>query len=164
MLGFLLPPLLWVSFVFSFYSLSFRRVGLLWGLTSTLRGPSWDFFSASLNPSHSTRDVAGMCNFLGSVSPQQRFEMVDQCYSSVTAEFYLASKAKYTLKAWRQADPNGEASIHLWLRLYTCVSSTPWARTMQIELAIKRACLFHLNPVFGFSLAWFLWGSSFLCL
>ena len=27
-----------------------------------------------------------MCNVLGSVSLQQRFEMVDQCYSSVTAQ------------------------------------------------------------------------------
>ena len=29
--------------------------------------------------------VRGMSNFLSSVSPQQKFEMVDQCYSSVTA-------------------------------------------------------------------------------
>ena len=64
-----------------------------------LAGAKLGFFSASLNLSHSTRDVGGMCNFLSSVSPQQRFEMVDQCYSSVTAEFYLASKAKYTLEA-----------------------------------------------------------------
>ena len=26
-----------------------------------------------------------VCNFLGSVLPQQRFEMADQCYSLVTA-------------------------------------------------------------------------------
>ena len=94
-LGFFLLPLHWVFFMFSLHSLSFHRVGLLLCLASTSRGPSWDFFSASLNLSHSNRDVGGMCNFLSSVSPQQRFEMVDQCYSSVTAEFYLASKAKY---------------------------------------------------------------------
>ena len=33
--------------------------------------------------------VGGMCNFLGSVSPQQKFEMADQCYSLVTAQLYL---------------------------------------------------------------------------
>ena len=30
-------------------------------------------------------DMLRECNFLGSVLPQQRFEMVDQCYSLVTA-------------------------------------------------------------------------------
>ena len=43
--------------------------------------------------------VGGMCNFLSSVSPQQKFEMADQCYSSVTDQFYLASKGKYILEA-----------------------------------------------------------------
>ena len=32
--------------------------------------------------------VRVVCNFLTSVSLQQRFEMVDQCYSSFTAQFY----------------------------------------------------------------------------
>ena len=41
--------------------------------------------------------VRGMSNFLGSVSLQQKFEMADQCYGSVTAKFYLASKRKYIL-------------------------------------------------------------------
>ena len=33
--------------------------------------------------------VGGVCNFLGSVLPQQRFETVDQCYSSVTAQSFI---------------------------------------------------------------------------
>ena len=33
------------------------------------------------------------------VLPQQRFEMADQCYSSVTAQLFLASKGKYTPNA-----------------------------------------------------------------
>jgi len=33
--------------------------------------------------------VGGLCDFFGSVLPQQKFEMVDQCYSSVTAKFYF---------------------------------------------------------------------------
>ena len=36
--------------------------------------------------------VGGVCNFLSSVSLQQRFEMADQGYSFVTAQFYSASK------------------------------------------------------------------------
>ena len=32
---------------------------------------------------HHLLPVRGVCNFLGSVSPQQRFETADQCYSSV---------------------------------------------------------------------------------
>ena len=31
--------------------------------------------------------VGGMCNFLSSLSLQQKFEMADQCYSYVTAQF-----------------------------------------------------------------------------
>ena len=38
------------------------------------------------------RYIKGICNFLSSVSTQQRFETVDQFYSSVTAQFYLARK------------------------------------------------------------------------
>ena len=51
---------------------------------------------ARLNLSHSTRDVWGVCNFLGSVSRQQKFEAMDRpvLQLSVTAQFYLASKKK----------------------------------------------------------------------
>ena len=42
--------------------------------------------------------VKGECNFLSSVSLQQKFEMADQGYSLVTAQFYLASKGKYILE------------------------------------------------------------------
>ena len=47
-----------------------------------------------------------MCNFLGSVSSQQKFEGTDQHYSwmdqlqlHITAEFYLENKGKYILEA-----------------------------------------------------------------
>jgi len=43
--------------------------------------------------------IGGLCNLPSSVSPQQKFEAVDQCYSSVTAQFSLASKGKYILEA-----------------------------------------------------------------
>ena len=51
--------------------------------------------------------VGGVCNFLGSVSPQQKFEAMDRpvLQLCVTAQFYLASRGKYILKAWGWADP-----------------------------------------------------------
>ena len=48
---------------------------------------------------HDCVTIGGVCDFLSSVSPQQKFEMADQCYSSVTDQFYLASKGKYILEA-----------------------------------------------------------------
>ena len=39
-----------------------------------------------------TTDVWGVYNFLGSVSPHQKFEAIDR--PSVTAQFYLESKGK----------------------------------------------------------------------
>ena len=41
--------------------------------------------------------VGGVCNFLGSVSPQQKIEARDGpvLQLHVTAQFYLASKGKY---------------------------------------------------------------------
>ena len=45
--------------------------------------------------------VRGVCNFLSSVSPQQKFEATDRPVLglSVTAQLYLASKGKYILEA-----------------------------------------------------------------
>ena len=54
--------------------------------------------SARLHLGHGIRYVGGVCNILGSVSLQQRFEMVDQCYSLVTTQLYSANKEKYTLE------------------------------------------------------------------
>ena len=61
-----------------------------------------------------------MCNFLSSVSSQQKFEAMDikalrQTMSQlsdrsvlqlhVTAQFYLEKKRKYILEAWGDANP-----------------------------------------------------------
>ena len=60
---------------------------------------------------------SGECDFLCSVSSQQRFEAVDVkafgasqlldslCYGSLTDQFYLENKGKYILKAWGHAHP-----------------------------------------------------------
>ena len=56
-------------------------------------------------------NVSEECDLLGSVSSQQRFEVIDvkalgmsplsdsPCYSSWTDQFYLENKGKYILKA-----------------------------------------------------------------
>jgi len=77
MLGFLSLPLRWVFFVFCFHSRSFRQVGLLLFLASSLLGLA-EVVSARLNQSQGTIDVEGVCNFLSSVSSQQKFEVTDQ--------------------------------------------------------------------------------------
>ena len=87
--------------------------------------------------------VRGVCNFLGSVSLQQRFEMADQCYSSVTAEFYLASKGKYTLKAWGGPTPKETPQSTLASPFIRFVSSPP--SLTYANWASQDGCLFHLR-------------------
>ena len=120
--------------------------------------------STRLNPSHGTRYVTGVCNFLNSVLPQQKFEVVDQCYSSVTAQFYLASKWKYILKVWGWADPK-QAHNSLVAPLLKCFFSSAWACPMYIRLA-RRAVSSpeFLTPVLGPSFVLFSLAFSFLCL
>ena len=78
--------------------------------------------------SQGTIDVGGVCNFLGSVSSQQKYQVMDQHYSSqtvsqlsdrpgsqlsdgpvlqlrVTAPFYLEIKGKYILQAGGNVNP-----------------------------------------------------------
>ena len=65
------------------------------------RGGQADVVSARLNPSHGTIDVRGVCNFLGSASSQQKFQVTDGqvLQPHITAQFYLESKGKYTQEA-----------------------------------------------------------------
>ena len=76
--------------------------------------------------------VGGVCNFFGSVLPQLKFEVANQCYSSVTAQFYLASKEKYILEAWGWADPkktSREGRGSILAPLFVC-SSPPSEPTL----------------------------------
>ena len=102
--------------------------------------------SARLNPSHGTRYVRGVCNFLSSVLRQERFEMADQCYSSVTAQFYSASKGKHILEAGGPADPTDakrrEAPAQFRL-LFLCFSPPP--EPALCKLACQEGCLFYLR-------------------
>ena len=144
MLGFWSLPLCWVSFTFSFHSVHFHWLELLLCLASALLGPSRGCFSQS-HPSHGTRYVSGVCHFLGSVLPQQRFETVDQCYSSVTAQSFIQqTKGKHTFEAWGWTDPKGEASICLgFLFLYTCL--LPFLSLRYANWSSQEGCLFHLS-------------------
>ena len=114
MLGFLSFPLHWVLLCFVLFcflpsastTAAFQQVRLLTCLASASRGPS-QIVSARLNLRNGTIYVKGVCNFLGSVSPQQKFEATDASVllPCVIAQFYLESKGKYILEAWGQVDP-----------------------------------------------------------
>ena len=69
--------------------------------------------------------VGGVCNFLGSVSLQQRFEMGDQCYSSVKAQFYLASKGSIPSRC-DGGQPQRRGLNPSWLPPFIYLSSLPF--------------------------------------
>ena len=117
----------WVFFVFTFHHWSFCRVGFLLCLASALLGVGQaGVVSVRLSLSHSTRNVRGMCNFLGSVSPQQRFEMADWCYSSVTAQSFIRQAKEST--PWKREGrltPKERTQSVLLSSFYTFVSLPP---------------------------------------
>ena len=99
------------------------------------------------------RFVRGVCNFLGSVSLQQKFEMADQCYSSV-----LFGKQRKTHPPGVRVGPpkrkerlNFGSSFYVFFFFFFLL---PWACPMLVVLARKDVC--------------FTWGShsgpqTFLC-
>ena len=122
-LGFLALPLCWVSFVFNFHDVSFCQAGFwcAWSL------PYWgqaEVVSSKLHPGHSMRYLRGVCNFLGSVSLQQRFETVDQCYSSVTAQSCIWQTRESTpLRCEGRLAPQERGSV--LAPLFICFASFP---------------------------------------
>ena len=102
----------------------------------------YDLFKVYLSHLHDF--VRGVCNFLGSVSSQQKFEAMDRpvlqpsdgpmLWLCVTAQFYLESKGKYILKAWGHADPKEvkrrEAPSPILAALFICIFSSPWVCPM----------------------------------
>ena len=58
--------------------------------------------SARLNLSHGTRYVGGVCNFLSFVSPKQKLEVADQCYSLVTAQSFSWQATKESTPSRRE--------------------------------------------------------------
>ena len=86
------------------------------------------------------RIVGGLCNFLGSVSSQQKFEAsqpldgpVLQLY--VIAQFYFESKGKYILEERGNANPKDtkrEASSPILASLFMFFSPPPWPALCQL--------------------------------
>ena len=91
--------------------------------------------------------MGGVCNFLSSVSPQQILKrQMNQCYSSVTVQFYLVSKGKYILKAWEWAYPKEAreelissilAPLFMFFFLLLSLPCVNWAS--------QEGCLLHLR-------------------
>ena len=85
--------------------------------------------------------VGEMCNFLGSVSSQQKFEMADQCYSFVTAQFYSEKQRIVHPRAVRAGDLQRRGLNPSWLAPFMCFS------TPHLELALcklgwpRRGCV-----------------------
>ena len=122
-------------------------------LVSASLGPSWGCFNQVKYKSRH-QICWGSVSFPQSVSPQQRFEMVDQCYRSVTVRFIQQAKDSTPLRHKGVLNPKGERLNPSWLPHFIHLSPPSWAYPMQIGLAKKGTCLFHLK----FSL----WSMDFL--
>ena len=168
MLDFLSFPLHWVLcvlfFAFSFHQSSFQQVRLLPCLASASRGPS-QIVSARLNLRNGTIYVKGVCNFLGSVSPQQKFEATNGSVllPCVVAQFYIESKGKYILEAWGQVDPKDserrETPSSILAPLFICFSPPPEPAVCKLG---KSAVLPEvLTLVLGPSFVLFSWAFPF---
>ena len=99
-------------------------------------------------------NVGGVCNFLGSVSLQQRFEMVDQCYSSVAAQSFIWQTKESTPLRCEGRPTTKERPQSVLASSFNVFCLLPRACPMQIGLAQKGVCLFYQK----FSL----WSADFL--
>ena len=117
--------------------------------------------SSRLNLSHGTIYVLGVCNFLGSVSPQQRFEATDGpvLQLCVTAQFYLARKentslrhegrlTQKTVREEKHPCPLLNFGFCFYMFSFLLPSGLPY-----VNRASKEGCLFYLrSSLFPFSL------------
>ena len=103
-----------------------------------------------------------VCNFLCSVSLKHKFAAAGQCYSSVTPQFYLASKGQYILKAWGQANPKQACSSILAPLFFLFIPTHPepalckWGEPGGLFASPE-----VLTLVLGASFVIFLWAFSF---
>ena len=153
-------------FVLSFQSVRFAELGFCCAW-SPPRGCQAKVVSTRLNLRNGMRYVRGMCNILSSVPLQQKSEMAEQCWSLVTAQFYLASKGKCILKAWGRTYPKeARGSILAPFFILSFFSFLPLSLPC-VNCASQEGCLFHLKfslwsldlPLFYFCGLF-----SFLCL
>ena len=78
---------------------AFAELGFCCAWLLPHRGPA-KIVSVRLNPSHGTIFVRVVCDFLSSVSSQQKFEVMEGPVLElhVIAQFYLENEGKYILK------------------------------------------------------------------
>ena len=111
-----------------------------------------------------THSIRSMCNFPGSVSQQQRFEM-DQCYSSkfysakFTAQSFIQQTKKRTPSRHEGLRPQKRGLSPSWLALFiSFISSAPppplpraQPALCNLGIARKGACLSHRKFSLGFA-------------
>ena len=109
--------------------------------------------SDRLHPGHGIRYVGRVYNFLVSVSPQQRFEMADQCYSSVTAQSFIRQEKESTRSRYEGGPTPKERPVHyflysfpLWLvSRYWIWFPTLYSRTLWFIHSVRN-CWHLLTP------------------
>ena len=95
------------------------------------RGGQAEIVSARLNLRNSTMDVMGVCDFLGSVSLQQKLEAIDRpvLWFHVITQFYLEINGKCNLEAWGPIYPKDvkrrEALDSILAPVLICFLSSP---------------------------------------
>ena len=109
--------------------------------------------------------VSGECNFVSSVLPQQRFEMMDQCYSSLLQLRVLFSEQRIVHhQDVRVGQPQRRGLNTSWLPLFIClISPPPHACPMQIRASQEGGMFVSpevLTLVHGFFLCFLLAGFS----
>ena len=101
--------------------------------------------------------VRGMCNFLGSVSPQQKFEMADWCYSSVL----FGKQRKIHPQGVRAGRPkkqeenrsqlfNFGSSFHMFFLLPLSLACVNWASQEGCFLCLRFSLRSSDLPLFYF--------------
>ena len=110
--------------------------------------------------------VGGVCNFLCSVSPQQRFEMADQCYSSFIAQSFIW-QTKESIPSRHEGGLTPKERLS-WLPPFIHLSP-PHLEPALCKLEWPRSgCVCFTSSThffsFGFAFVPFLWAFPFLCL
>ena len=106
--------------------------------------------------------VRGVCSFLSSVSLQQRFEMVDHCYSLIMAQNFILQAKESTL--WKlEGRPTPKERSQSILACLLPVLSMPYANWVSQEGDVFVSPKV-ITPVHGFSFVPFLQAFLYLCL
>ena len=109
-----------------------------------------------------------MCNFLSSLSPQQRFETVDQCYSSIRAQSFIQQAKESTPSRREGGLISKERPQSVLASSFHMFVSYPTLSLPHANWASQEGGMFVspevLTLVHGFSFVPFLQAFPFLCL